>query len=1198
MQVAGIRIEVDGAQRAESDLRRVRGSVEGVGDAATSIRSALGGLAAAFAGAFSVQQFFQAADAVTQLRNSLALSTGSATAAAQAYEELFGVAQRSRVSFIDLGNTYSTIARATQGLGISQRDLLTVTEALGNAIAIGGGRAESTRAALIQLTQGLASGALRGEELNSVLEQTPRVAKAIADGLGITIGQLREYGREGRLSSEAVVTALLRQSDVLRNEVGSSVVTVGQGFTVLGNAFTRFVGQVDQATGASSAVARALIFVAGNIEVLTAAAGTLIASGLAVWLASALPAAIAATKVALIALTGPIGLAVAAATALAVGIAAVWRTLSDGSGRLSKAEAELNSLREALERQPNNLMLRQMVKDQEAVVDRLRQTSGAARENDAELARLGARQSARQAQLREEAALQQTVADAERQRAGQNKEFTVNLEKLFAAYKAGVISVEQYRELVADLIQREGGGKKITDERAASMKKLGEEYGKLAESAQEYLNRATLELDLGAQLNDAQKQQLRIGEFLAANAGKLTAARVAELQQIILQISRIDQEKRSRDAVNESLKAAAKAQEELYTSAQRNVEQAVGRVRQLEDERRAADLAARTNISLAAALEEVAIARLKERQEVAAMVGDGRLVEQLGREIAARERIRDLILDKDTRDAQAKAAEDAAKAWQKASDDIEKALTDALVRGFESGKGVLRSVGDWILNYFKSTIARGIAQTLISALSSIGGRAGSGILGGLGSLFSGGAAAAPGGGGIGSLGSIISLISGGSSFGAGLMGGLFGGGGLGGSLSAAWSLLTSGSMAGAGAGLGMAVGAIAPYAAAVYGLYRIISGVGTGRDRSPARQSVGLVDALGRDLGLGEFAPFARNGGVNAGMVNTAAGIASTVAQTARALGGSINEALQFGLFTSVSPDGRGGQVVGGVRDRNAQWSLWLDRQVGNAQVEETLQSYVPRMILAGLQASNLPNAIREYLNTVNATTGSEEQINQVIQTALAVKSMTDAVASAGGVFARLADLSVDARLELANLTGGIDSFLQKVGGFVQEYYTEGERVGITARQIQATLRAAGITADFSTREQFRAALEGVDLSSEEGRRQLAALLNAASSFASISDYLRANNLTLGGAAALSPAGALAEAISAQTSDTQAQTDTLVESLTLINETFTDRLTGVEEQLETLRTESTASNVSSISQLQRIAEGIEEILVRGIPQAA
>ena len=1198
MQVAGIRIEVDGAQQAESDLRRVRGSVEGVGDAATSIRGALGGLAAAFAGAFSVQQFFQAADAVTQLRNSLALSTGSATAAAQAYEELFGVAQRSRVSFVDLGNTYATIARATQGLGISQRDLLSVTEALGNAIAISGGSAESTRAAMIQLTQGLASGALRGEELNSVLEQTPRVAKAIADGLGITIGQLREYGKEGRLSSEAVVTALLRQADVLRNEVGSSTVTVGQGFTVLGNAFTRFVGQVDQATGASSAVARALIFVAGNIEVLTAAAATLIASGLAVWLASTLPAAIAATKVALIALTGPIGLAVAAATALAVGIAAVWRTLSDGSGRLSKAEAELNSLREALEKQPNNLMLRQMVKDQEAVVDRLRQTSGAVRENDAELARLGARQAERQTQLREEAALQQTVADAERQRAGQNKEFTVNLEKLFAAYKAGVISVEQYRELVADLIQREGGGKKITDERAASMKKLGEEYGKLAESAQEYLNRATLELDLGAQLNDAQKQQLRIGEFLAANAGKLTAARVAELQQIILQISRIDQEKRSRDAVNESLKAAAKAQEELYTSAQRNVEQAVGRVRQLEDERRAADLAARTNISLAAALEEVAIARLKERQEVAAMVGDGRLVEQLGREIAARERIRDLILDKDTRDAQAKAAEDAARAWQKASDDIEKALTDALVRGFESGKGVLRSVGDWILNYFKSTIARGIAQTLVSALSSIAGRAGSGILGSLGSLFSGGAAAAPSGG-IGSLGNIISLISGGSSFGAGLMGGLFGGGGLGGSLSAGWSLLTSGSMAGAGAGLGMAVGAIAPYAAAVYGLYRLISGVGTGRDRSPAVQAIGSVDAMGNDLGLGTFGNAPRiDRGASQPLLATARGLVNTVAETARALGGSIGQALRFTLYQSVSPDGRGGQVVGQVLGQDGRGLFYMDRQVGNDQVQQTLQSYVPRMILAGLQASNLPNAIREYLNTVNAETGSEEQINQVIQTAAAVKSMTDAVASAGGVFARLADLSVDARLELANLTGGIDSFLQKVGGFVQEYYTEGERVGITARQIQATLRAAGITADFSTREQFRAALEGVDLSSEEGRRQLAALLNAASSFASISDYLRANNLTLGGAAALSPAGALAEAISAQTSDTQAQTDTLVESLTLINETFTDRLTGVEEQLETLRTESTASNVSSISQLQRIAEGIEEILVRGIPQAA
>jgi len=681
--------------------------------------------------------------------------------------------------------------------------------------------------------------------------------------------------------------------------------------------------------------------------------------------------------------------------------------------------------------------------------------------------------------------------------------------------------------------------------------------------------------------------------FEIGGAGQAEAdiRRVAELQQLILQIGRLDQEKRTRDALNETVKVATKVQEGLYTAAERNVQQAVDRARQLEDEKRATEIAARTNVTLAVALDEVAIARLKERLEAAAMAGDGRMVELLNREIAARERIRDLILAKDTSDAQKKGAEDASKSWQKAADDIEKALTDALVRGFESGKGLVRSVGDYIVNFFKTTIARGIAQALIGSIGAgISGLANAAGFGG------GGAGGMGGGSGIGS--TLFSLLGGSTllSFGAtGLMSTLTGVG-LGTSMSAAGSLIAGGNISG---GLGIGLGAAAPYILGAYALYRIISGVGTGRDRGPAFQAIGSVDGLGNDLGDGTFGSVIRNPDRGAGipLLNSVRVLASTVADTARALGGTANTALRYTLYQSVSPDNRGGQVVGQVLGADGRSLFYMDRQVGNDQVQQTLQGYVPRMVLAGLQASNLPQRIGEYLRAIDASTASEDQINKAIQTALAVKGMTDAVASAGGVFARMADLSVEAREELANLTGGIDQFVQKVSGFVQDYYSESERVGITARQVQATLRAAGISGDFSTREQFRAALEGVDLSSEAGRKQLAALLNAASSFASISEYLKANNLTLGGAAALSPAGALADAISASSSDTAAQTATLNESLVSINTTLTSKL---EEQLKTMQKQHEEVVVSFSTLAANTRETymkLEEILINGIPQA-
>jgi tape measure domain-containing protein len=269
-----LKLAIDGVPAVVTDLNRVGA---GLGRLDEQARAASGGadtLKTALAGMATVGTALAAirmADAVTTLQTSLKLASGSAAEATVAYEKLFAIAQQSRVSFTELGATYATIARSSQSLGISQDRLLTVTQAVGNAMTIGGGQAQSMQAALVQLGQGLASGTLRGEELNSIMEQTPRLAKALADGMGVPLGQLRALGEQGKLTSEMVVKALEKSAPQLAREMSSATVTVGQAFTMLSNSTLKFVGEADSASGASGNLAGALQATAGAIDTVGSA---------------------------------------------------------------------------------------------------------------------------------------------------------------------------------------------------------------------------------------------------------------------------------------------------------------------------------------------------------------------------------------------------------------------------------------------------------------------------------------------------------------------------------------------------------------------------------------------------------------------------------------------------------------------------------------------------------------------------------------------------------------------------------------------------------------------------------------------------------------------------------------------------------------------------------------------------------------
>lgn len=148
---------------------------------------------------------------------------------------LLETSNETRLSFQATTKLYTRLDRATQQLFLTDEQVIKATNTLNKAIIISGASATEASAALTQLSQGLASGVLRGEELNSILEQTPRIAQLIADGLGKTIGALRQLGSQGKLTTEVIIDALNSQTDAIDKEFAKIEVTSAQTWTVLTN---------------------------------------------------------------------------------------------------------------------------------------------------------------------------------------------------------------------------------------------------------------------------------------------------------------------------------------------------------------------------------------------------------------------------------------------------------------------------------------------------------------------------------------------------------------------------------------------------------------------------------------------------------------------------------------------------------------------------------------------------------------------------------------------------------------------------------------------------------------------------------------------------------------------------------------------------------------------------------------------------
>lgn len=327
--------EIRGALASLSkDLQGFRKTAEGagqrVGVGLEFAKRAAFQLGAALGAAFSLRNLAAMSDEAAELNARLKLATKSTEEFNRAQQGTFDIAQRTRTSLKATAELYARIERSTRDLAVNQATVLQLTETINQAAQISGG-GQGAEAALFQLSQGLAAGELRGEELNSVLEQTPRLAQAIADGLDMPIGKLREYAKEGKLSAEAVLRALLNQRDVLAEEFAELPPTIAGGFTQIRNAMLQYIGTSQGAGTAARTVADSLKYLADNLAFVIDTTLRLGTAALALWaipkVAGAVGAAFAAASTAIS----------SAALALAVRLQALSATGSAAMLRLAAA---------------------------------------------------------------------------------------------------------------------------------------------------------------------------------------------------------------------------------------------------------------------------------------------------------------------------------------------------------------------------------------------------------------------------------------------------------------------------------------------------------------------------------------------------------------------------------------------------------------------------------------------------------------------------------------------------------------------------------------------------------------------------------------------------------------------------------------------------------------------------------------------
>lgn len=241
------------------DLKQAQDQVNASQQKATGIMGGLKTGLTAIASAIAIsqlvqygKQFLEIADTMTQLQARIDRLSSSAKEGAATFQALSSIASASGSSLKDTEKLWETLTSSLKSAGASNAQILTLTETLQKAGRIGGASSEEMASALRQFGQSIAGGTVRAQEFNSIVEQTPEIARQMAAGLGISTKELQKRMLEGKLSAEDALNAIMKQMGLVNEEFSKLPRTVDQSTNSLTISLQEMVNQINKTTGAST----------------------------------------------------------------------------------------------------------------------------------------------------------------------------------------------------------------------------------------------------------------------------------------------------------------------------------------------------------------------------------------------------------------------------------------------------------------------------------------------------------------------------------------------------------------------------------------------------------------------------------------------------------------------------------------------------------------------------------------------------------------------------------------------------------------------------------------------------------------------------------------------------------------------------------------------------------------------------------
>ncbi|EBV1888652.1 hypothetical protein DN122_07545 [Salmonella enterica subsp. enterica serovar Coquilhatville] len=225
--------------------------------------------AAAVSAALSASQVAAYADAWTTLNNKLANSVRTGETLIQVTQRVFDIAQETRAGLDATASLYARLERATRSYGTSIEDVSRLTTIINQAFVVSGATAEEAAGATLQLSQGLASGVVRGDEFNAVMENGNRLAVALADSFGVSTGELSNMAAQGKLTTDVVVKGLLEQGTKIGAEFANTTQTISQAAQTAGNNITKFVGESATVKSGVAVFNDVVVTLSENLDVLS-----------------------------------------------------------------------------------------------------------------------------------------------------------------------------------------------------------------------------------------------------------------------------------------------------------------------------------------------------------------------------------------------------------------------------------------------------------------------------------------------------------------------------------------------------------------------------------------------------------------------------------------------------------------------------------------------------------------------------------------------------------------------------------------------------------------------------------------------------------------------------------------------------------------------------------------------------------------